>query len=223
VVFDYGEDYVGPTPDQACSGRPALLRARLLRGRRGLAQRPDPSRRTAAASVRTARRQRILSFTTFPSWASIRCSCAPRVRLRDLDYNQPRTVEEELARGARAPRRSSCVSRRRPSSTTRPASVRRGAYVPHVPAADFHRSISVLCARSTTRCKSTPSAVTPHGVDGGTYQWVDLDGEGVAGVLSEQGAWFYRTTSAAAGPPAGRAPATAGITLAAADSSSTGR
>jgi hypothetical protein len=30
-------------------------------------------------------------------------------------------------------------------------------------------------------------------VDGAAYQWVDLDGEGVSGVLTEQaGAWFYR-------------------------------
>src|SRR5262249_45835140 len=33
----------------------------------------------------------------------------------------------------------------------------------------------------------------PNGVDGGQYQWIDLDGEGLSGVLSEQaGAWFYK-------------------------------
>ena len=33
----------------------------------------------------------------------------------------------------------------------------------------------------------------PAGVGGAGYQWVDLDGEGLAGVLSEQGgAWFYK-------------------------------
>ncbi|MEW8644401.1 MAG: VCBS repeat-containing protein, partial [Candidatus Thiodiazotropha sp.] len=33
----------------------------------------------------------------------------------------------------------------------------------------------------------------PYGLDGSTYQWVDLDGEGVSGVLTEQaGAWFYK-------------------------------
>ena len=33
----------------------------------------------------------------------------------------------------------------------------------------------------------------PVGLDGSGYQWVDLDGEGVPGVLTEQaGAWFYK-------------------------------
>ncbi len=33
----------------------------------------------------------------------------------------------------------------------------------------------------------------PAGIDGGTYRWVDLDGEGIAGVLTEQAdAWFYK-------------------------------
>ena len=33
----------------------------------------------------------------------------------------------------------------------------------------------------------------PSGVDGSRYQWVDLDGEGISGVLTEQGGiWFYK-------------------------------
>src|SRR5262249_39500463 len=33
----------------------------------------------------------------------------------------------------------------------------------------------------------------PAGLDGSAYQWVDLDGEGVSGVLTEQaGGWFYK-------------------------------
>jgi RHS repeat-associated protein len=33
----------------------------------------------------------------------------------------------------------------------------------------------------------------PGGLDGTRYQWVDLDGEGAAGILTEQGgAWFYK-------------------------------
>jgi len=33
----------------------------------------------------------------------------------------------------------------------------------------------------------------PYGVDGSHYQWVDLDGEGIAGILTEQaGIWFYK-------------------------------
>lgn len=33
----------------------------------------------------------------------------------------------------------------------------------------------------------------PYGLSGGPYQWVDLDGEGISGILSEQGdAWYYK-------------------------------
>src|SRR5437660_4979957 len=33
----------------------------------------------------------------------------------------------------------------------------------------------------------------PYGVDGSHYQWLDLDGEGLAGILTEQaGTWFYK-------------------------------
>ncbi len=40
-----------------------------------------------------------------------------------------------------------------------------------------------------------PSSVAnlPGGIDGERYRWLDLDGEGISGVLSEQdGAWFYK-------------------------------
>src|SRR5581483_2686828 len=33
----------------------------------------------------------------------------------------------------------------------------------------------------------------PVGLDGTRYQWIDLDGEGVSGILTEQAAtWFYK-------------------------------
>ena len=33
----------------------------------------------------------------------------------------------------------------------------------------------------------------PSGIDGGNYRWLDLDGEGISGVLSEQDqSWFYK-------------------------------
>ena len=33
----------------------------------------------------------------------------------------------------------------------------------------------------------------PIGLDGSAYQWIDLHGEGIPGILTEQaGAWFYK-------------------------------
>ena len=38
----------------------------------------------------------------------------------------------------------------------------------------------------------------PQGLDGSAYQWVDLDGEGLSGILTEQaGAWFYKRNQSA--------------------------
>ena len=38
----------------------------------------------------------------------------------------------------------------------------------------------------------------PYGVDGAAYQWVDLDGEGLSGVLTQQGGgWFYKRNESA--------------------------
>ena len=39
----------------------------------------------------------------------------------------------------------------------------------------------------------------PVGIDGGAYRWVDLDGEGLAGILTEQGGgWYYKANLSAA-------------------------
>lgn len=38
----------------------------------------------------------------------------------------------------------------------------------------------------------------PQGLDNGRYQWVDLDGEGLSGILTEQGgAWYYKRNQSA--------------------------
>jgi RHS repeat-associated protein len=42
----------------------------------------------------------------------------------------------------------------------------------------------------------------PQGLDGAHYQWVDLDSEGMSGILSEQaGSWFYKRNLTPAGMP----------------------
>lgn len=55
------------------------------------------------------------------------------------------------------------------------------------------------------------AASLPFGVEANRFQWVDLDGEGLPGILTEQGgAWFYqRNLSQLAAPDAAGAPAAA--------------
>ena len=44
----------------------------------------------------------------------------------------------------------------------------------------------------------------PYGLDGAHYQWVDLDGEGASGILTEQGgAWFYKRNLSPVNPANG--------------------
>ena len=62
-----------------------------------------------------------------------------------------------------------------------------------LPALEFGYSEAVIDDDRSAR--STPAALEnlPAGVDGSRYRWVDLDGEGLSGVLTEQaGAWFYK-------------------------------
>ena len=119
----------------------------------------------------------------------------------DLDYSQPVTIEDELAhqgstrfasfirarhavrlRAGRHAGRWSCAT----ASTTPPTSRSRCR----------RSSSSTARQRSrTTFASSTPTAsrTCPSGSTASTYQWVDLDGEGVSGILTEQaGAWFYK-------------------------------
>ena len=64
---------------------------------------------------------------------------------------------------------------------------------------------SAACRRSSSSTPSpscrtrsrkwTPQSLEnlPIGLDGSAYQWIDLHGEGIPGILTEQaGAWFYK-------------------------------
>jgi RHS repeat-associated protein len=53
----------------------------------------------------------------------------------------------------------------------------------------------------------------PAGVDGASYRWIDLDGDGAPGILTEQaGAWFYKRNHSPAGDASGRSVARFGAT-----------
>ena len=61
-----------------------------------------------------------------------------------------------------------------------------------LPPVEFTYSAAVI--EQTVRELDTESADNlPAGIDGTNYQWIDLDGDGVAGILSEQAnGWFYK-------------------------------
>jgi RHS repeat-associated protein len=67
-----------------------------------------------------------------------------------------------------------------------------------LPPLDFGYSVSPLDDLSYDKLPlqevTEPSLQNlPAGIDGSSYRWLDLDGEGISGVFSEQGgAWFYK-------------------------------
>ncbi len=66
-----------------------------------------------------------------------------------------------------------------------------------LPPLEFEYSAAVI-GQAVQDVDPTGGANLPSGVDGGAYQWVDLDGEGLAGVLTEQGGgWLYKRNESA--------------------------
>jgi RHS repeat-associated protein len=71
-----------------------------------------------------------------------------------------------------------------------------GAYLKKsIPPLDLRYSQSPLEADPVGpfETRDAEAANLPEGVDGSRYRWLDLDGEGIAGVLTEQGrGWYYK-------------------------------
>jgi len=172
VVFDYGEhDEQVPTPQETTQWQP----------------RPDPfSSYRASFEVRTYRRcHRILLFHHLPadpadltqvgydglvSATEFTYAAAPDVTAATPIYSQ-------LAR----------VTQRRyqqqPDGTYQDQAL---------PPLDFTYSQPTIDA-TLHEVTGANLEQLPFGIDGSRYQWIDLDGDGVAGILSEQGgSWFYK-------------------------------
>jgi RHS repeat-associated protein len=170
LVFDYGDhDKDAPTP-----------------GDKGSWQcRNDPfSNYRASFEIRTYRLcQRILMFHHFPAEADVGANCL--VRSMTLKYRSSRGIETDRQRGHPA-----------------------GAFLESVTVAGHRRDGSGYLTREMPPLELEYSTATvqevqeldaaslenlPMGLDDSSYQLVDLDGESIAGVLTEQaGAWFYK-------------------------------
>ena len=205
VVFDYDEDHYEELPLD--SSRPEAEQHRFVHasaspGRRW-AIRPEPfSTYRAGFEVRTYRRcHRVLMFHRFAELGSepylVRST---EFEYADFDYSRPPTVEAELAHPGstrfasfiRAIAHSGFVR-----ADTQAVLERNGVkYVTYLkkslPPLEFEYSKASI--QDDIRELDAGSLENlPVGLDGATYQWVDLDGEGVSGILTEQaGAWFYK-------------------------------
>ncbi|MEO1396822.1 MAG: SpvB/TcaC N-terminal domain-containing protein [Cyanobacteria bacterium J06634_5] len=169
VVFDYGEhDLNSPRPND--EGEWAV--------------RPDPfSAYRAGFEVRTYRLcQRVLMFHHFPDEAAVGRDCL--VRSTNFSYRY-----EEHPTDARNPVYSFLLSATQTGYQRDPEE---GYFQKSLPPLEFTYSEPHIDERVWTVDPSSLENL-PEGLDGARYQWVDLDGEGLSGILTEQGdRWFYK-------------------------------
>ena len=178
LVFDFGDhDPAAPKPkdDEQRDGAGSLLH-------------PWPYRRDpfsiyrSGFEVRTSRLcRRVLMFHHFPGEAEVGGDCL--VRSTDLDYADTQGAADE----------------RKPvyaflQAVTQTGYRRNGAGYDKrsTPPVEFeYTQPNVQEAVHNVNVESLRNL--PIGVDGSTYQWTDLHGEGTPGILTEQAdAWFYK-------------------------------
>jgi hypothetical protein len=206
VTLDYGEAHYEDVPP--VQGRPVADQHHFVRATTNAAATPWPIRHDpfstyrAGFEVRTYRRcQRVLMFHKFqelgPEPYLVRST---EFDYADFDYAKPFTVETELShKGStriasfiRAVRQSGYVADSPPTITAKNG-VNYVTYLKKsLPEVEFDYSQAII--DETVREVDAESLQNlPYGVDGASYQWVDLDGEGLSGVLTEQAeAWFYK-------------------------------
>ncbi|MBE8989895.1 SpvB/TcaC N-terminal domain-containing protein [Nostoc sp. LEGE 12450] len=169
VVFDYGDhNPTNPKPND-----PGVWSVRN-----------DPfSSYRAGFEIRTYRLcQRVLMFHHFQDEANVGRDCL--VRSLDFAYSY-----EQNPSNFRNPIYSLLLSVKQTGYKRNPE----GGYIQKsLPSLQF--SYSEANIDETVR-EVEPASLEnlPQGLDGTRYQWVDLDGEGLSGILTEQGnGWFYK-------------------------------
>jgi RHS repeat-associated protein len=205
VVFDYAEGHVEEIPLNPAV--PVVEQHRSARAASAAelpwALRPDSfSSYRGGFEVRTSRRcTRVLMFHRFDELGVEPCLVrSTELDYEDLDYSLPTTIDAELAhqgssRFASFLRGATHCGFVRDANV--PVLVRNGVHFltylkKSAPRLEFEYSKAII--QDDIRELDPESLKNlPAGVEGAGYRWVDLDGEGVSGVLSQQtGAWFYK-------------------------------
>ena len=168
LVFDYGEhDPASPVPQDAPGWR----------------VRPDPfSSYRSGFEVRTYRLcRRVLMFHHFPGQPEVGANCL--VRSTDFTYSR-----EESPADSGYPVFSKLVA-----VTQRGYQRENGGYRTRaLPPVEFGYTEAIISGEARELAADSLENL-PVGLDGARYQWVDLDGEGLPGILTEQGGgWLYK-------------------------------
>ncbi len=156
--------------------------------------RPDPfSTYRAGFEIRTYRRcQRVLMFHAFPELGSEPCLVrSTEFDYSDLDYSRPVEVETELEHKG-STRFASNIRKVTQSGYVRDEKSPLTYLKKSLPPLEFDYSQAAI-QEKVEEIDARSLENLPYGLDGAGYQWADLDGEGLSGILTEQGgAWFYK-------------------------------
>jgi RHS repeat-associated protein len=170
LVFDYGEhDLLKPVPQE--TGKPWDCRL-------------DPfSTYRSTFEVRTYRLcRRTLMFHHFAAEANVGLNCL--VRSTDLVHTPPTPPSDPTQ-----PFYSFLLSATQTGYSRNGGG---GYFSKSLPPLEFGYTAAVV---DETVREVDPASLQnlPCGLDGSHYRWVDLDGEGLSGILTEQaGSWFYK-------------------------------
>lgn len=175
VVFDYGEHNLGnPAPTED----PSLV----------WSTRADPfSTFRSTFDIRTYRLcLRVLMFHHFPAGQNGEAGYDGLVRSTDFSYDQPNPQSRLLGNPI----------------ATQLVSLTQTGYALDATGSSYDRKCFPPLEFTYSQAEIDPTVRTvepeslenlPIGADGSSYQWLDLDGEGLSGILTQQtGAMFYK-------------------------------
>jgi RHS repeat-associated protein len=177
TVFDFGEEDYFEFPPESDGRVFVQATARQTEERAWPARADSFSTYRSGFEVRTSRLcRRVLLFHHFPDELG---STHYLVRSTECEFHEKPT--------------GSLLTRIIQSGYKRQSN---GRYLKQsLPALDFSYTASPLEDESFDRFELKPadSENLPQGIDGTSHRWLDLDGEGISGVLSDQGSgWYYK-------------------------------
>ena len=189
IVFDYDEGHCVALPDTG-DGH-AYVRAASAAASSWPVRKDPFSSYRAGFEVRSYRLcRRVLMFHSFPELGTTPCLA----RSTDITYS-----ESPIASFITAVTQCGYVRQRDASSQFINDYLKRS-----LPPVDFGYSRvptpAELASQPVVDADAASLENLPVGLDGSRYQWVDLDGEGLAGVLSEHlGSWYYKSNLGSGG------------------------
>jgi RHS repeat-associated protein len=167
--------------------------------------RPDPfSTYRSGFEVRSYRRcRRVLMLHNFSELSIQPCLvAATEFDYDDFDYGVPYTPDQEAAHPGSSRLGSLIRGITQSGFVHAPATGSPTRYLKRsLPPLEFEYTRATI-DETVRDVKGTDNL--PHGVDDSAFRWVDLDGEGLSGALTEQaGAWFYKRNVSALPADAG--------------------